>query len=154
MGRIQNESVFEILLKKRAVKRVQDPGTPGFYSLIFLVPKKKKKKKITTKKKKKKNKQKKKTKTKKNNNGKLRLIIDLSLLNRCIEKQSFKMETVKSVRQSMKHNDWAVSINLTDAYLIVPIHLQSRKYLLFVYERQVFHFTALPFGMSLRFSRN
>ena len=59
------------------------------------------------------------------------------------------METVKSVRQVMKHNDWAVSIDLTDAYLHVVIHPQSRKYLPFVYEAQVFHFAALPFGMSL-----
>ena len=30
---------IETLLQKRAVKRVQDPGTPGFYSRLFLVPK-------------------------------------------------------------------------------------------------------------------
>ena len=34
-----------------------------------------------------------------------------------IKKQSFKMETVNSVRQAMRLNDWAVSIDLTDAYL-------------------------------------
>ena len=113
---------IENLLNKRAVERVQNPGTPGFYSRIFLVPKKE---------------------------GKLRLIIDLSLLNRYIKKQSFKMETVKSVRQAMRLNDWAVSIDLTDAFLHVPIHHQSRKYLRFVHEDQVYHFTALPFGMSL-----
>ena len=113
---------IENLLNKRAVERVQNPGTPSFYSRIFLVPKK---------------------------NGKLRLIIDLPLLNRYIKKQSFKMEIVKSVRQAMKLNDWAVSIDLTDAYLHVPIHHQSRKYLRFVHEDQVYHFTALPFGMSL-----
>ena len=33
--------------QKTAVERVQNPGTPGFYSLLFLVPKKKKKKKRT-----------------------------------------------------------------------------------------------------------
>ena len=113
---------IENLLNKRAVERVQNPGTPGFYFRIFLVPKQ---------------------------NGKLRLIIDLSLLNQYIKKQSFKMETVKSVRQAMRLNDWAVSIDLTDAYLHVPIHHQSRKYLHFVHEDQVYHFTALPFGMSL-----
>ena len=68
----QSSSLFireeiENLLNKQAVERVQNPGTPGFYSHIFLVQKK---------------------------NGKLRLIIDLSLLNRYIKKQSFKMETV------------------------------------------------------------
>ena len=82
-------------------------------------------------------------------NGKFRLIIDLSLLNRYIEKQAFKMETVKSVRQAMRLNDWAVSIDLRDAYLHVPIHHQSRKYLRFVHEDQVYHFSALLFGMSL-----
>ena len=80
---------------------------------------------------------------------KLHLIIDLSLLNRYIKKQSFKMETVKSVRQAMRLDDWAVSIDLTDAYLHVPMHHQSRKYLRFIHEDQVYHFTALPFGMSL-----
>ena len=113
---------IENLLNKRAVERVQNPETPGFYSRIFLVPKR---------------------------NGKFRLILDLSLLNRYIEKQAFKMETVKSVRQAMRLNDWAVSIDLTDAYLHVPIHRQSRKYLRFVHEDQVYHFSALPFGMSL-----
>ena len=123
----QSSSLFlreeiENLLNKRAVERVQNPETPGFYSRIFLVPKK---------------------------NGKFRLILDLSLLNRYIEKQAFKMETVKSVRQAMRLNDWAVSIDLTDAYLHVQIHRQSRKYLRFVHEDQVYHFSALPFGMSL-----
>ena len=59
------------------------------------------------------------------------------------------METVKSVRQAMRLNDWAVSIDLTDAYLHVPIHHQSRKYLRFVHEDKVYHFSALPFGISL-----
>ena len=110
------------LLKKQAVERVWNPGTPGFYSWLFLVPKK---------------------------NGKLCPVIDLSLLNQYINKQHFKMETVKSVRQSIMANDWAVSIDLTDVYLHVPIHPRSRKYLRFVYEHQVFQFTALPFSMSL-----
>ena len=48
---------IDILLQKWAVERVQNPGTPGFYSRIFFVPKK---------------------------NVKLRPVIDLSLLNRYI----------------------------------------------------------------------
>ena len=38
----------------------------------------------------------------------------------------------------MRLNDRAVSIDLTDAYLHVPIHHLSRKYLRFVYQNQVF----------------
>ena len=75
-------------------------------------------------------------------NGKLRPVIDLSLLNQyIINKQPFKMETVKSVRQSIMVNDWAFSIDLTDAYLHVPIHPISRKYLQFIYGHQIFQFT-------------
>ena len=113
---------IEVFLKKRAVERAQNLGTPGFYSRIFFVPKK---------------------------NGQLRLIIDLSLPNRYTKKQLFKMETVKSIRKSMANNDWAVSIDLTDAYLHIPIHPRPRKNLRFVHEDQPFQFTALPFGMSL-----
>ena len=111
------EEIVE-LLQKWAVERVQDPGTPGFYSRLFLVSKK---------------------------NGKLRPVIDLSLLNQYIRKQPFKMETVKSVRQSILVNDWAVSIDLTDAYLHILIHPESRKYLRFLFENQVFQLMALPF---------
>ena len=72
------------LLQKRAVERVQGLGTPGFYSRLFLVPKK---------------------------NGKLRLVIDLSLLNQHIRKQLFKIKTIKSVRQSILVHNWTVSID-------------------------------------------
>ena len=47
------------------------------------------------------------------------------------------------------NNGWAVSIDLTDAYLLILIHPQSRKYLRFVYKDQIFQFTALPCGMYL-----
>ena len=77
------------------MERVQDAGTPSFYSWLFLVPKK---------------------------NGKIRPVIDLSLLNQYIKKQPFKMVTVKSVPQSILINDWAVSIDLTYAYVHIPIH--------------------------------
>ena len=104
------------LLKKLGVERVWNLGTPGFYSRLFLEPKK---------------------------NGKLCPVIDLSLLNHYIHKQHFKMETVKSIRQWIMFNDWALSTDLTDAYLHVPIHPISRKYLRFVYDHRVLQFTAL-----------
>ena len=113
---------IEVLLRKRAVERLQNLGTHSFYSRIYLIPKK---------------------------NGKLWPIIDLSLLKRYIKKESFKMETVKSVRKLMLNNNWAVSIDLTNSYLHIPIHPRSRKYLRFAYEDQILQFTALPFRMSL-----
>ena len=51
------------------------PECPGYYSRIFLVPKK---------------------------NGKLRLIIDLSVLNHFVYTETFKMETLRKVRNAIQ----------------------------------------------------
>ena len=107
-------------LHKGAVEKIEPEGS-GFYSRIFLVPKK---------------------------NGKLRLIIDLSRLNTFLDIQSFRMETANKVRQAIQPNDWAFSLDLTDAYLHVPIHRQSRKYLRFCLKGQAYQFKALPFGLA------
>ena len=56
---------------------------------------------------------------------------------------------METVRQSILVNDWAVSIDLTDSCLHVPIHPQSKKYLQFMFEDQAFEFTALLFRMFL-----
>ena len=60
------------LLSKGAVEEII-PECPGYYSRIFLVPKK---------------------------NGKLRLIIDLSVLNHFVYTQTFKMETQRKVKDA------------------------------------------------------
>ena len=77
------------------------PKCPGHYSRIFLVPKK---------------------------NGKIMLIIDLSVLNHFVYTQTFKMETQRKVKDAVQLNDWAFSLDLTDAYLHIPIHHRSRKF--------------------------
>ena len=92
------------LLSKGAVEEII-PECPGYYSRIFLVPKK---------------------------NRKLRLIIDLSVLNHFVYTQTFKMETQRKVKDAVQLNDWAFSLDLTDAYLHIPIHHWSRKYLIHV----------------------
>ena len=108
------------LLSKGAVEEII-PECPGYYSRIFLVPKK---------------------------NGKLRLIIDLSVLNHFVHTQTFKMETQRKVKDAVQLNDWAFSLDLTDAYLHIPIHRRSRKYLRFTLRGRVYQFKALPFGLS------
>ena len=108
------------LLSKGAVEEII-PECPGYYSRIFPVPKK---------------------------NGKLRLIIDLSVLNHFVYTQTFKMETQRKVKDAVQLNDWAFSLDLTDAYLHIPIHHRSRKYLRFTLGGQVYQFKALPFSLS------
>ncbi|MCG7867312.1 MAG: reverse transcriptase-like protein [Candidatus Thiodiazotropha taylori] len=111
----------QLLLQKKAVEVVSDPTSPGFYSRIFLVKKK---------------------------NGKLRPIIDLSPLNKMMRVDHFQMETSSSIRKAIPPGAWAVSIDLQDAYLHIPIHRASRKYLRFTLDGTVYQFRSLPFGIS------
>ena len=78
-------------------------------------------------------------------NGKLRLVIDLRSLNRHIRREKFHMETLANLRHSIQKGDWVISVDLTDAYLHVPIHQLSRKFLHFYYQDEVFQFRVLPF---------
>ena len=113
------ECEFEALLEKGAMEPAT--GTPGFYARMFVVQKP---------------------------SGAWRPIIDLSTLNHYILKTKFKMETVQSVLTSIRQGNWMCSIDLKDAYLQVPIHLNSRKYLRFKTPKGVFQFRALPFGLT------
>ena len=60
-----------------------------------------------------------------------RPVIDLSCLFKFLAVQKFKMETPESIQASLRRNEWDTSINVTDAYLHIPIHPQSQKYLWF-----------------------
>ena len=59
------------------------------------------------------------------------------------------METARALRRSVNQGDYAVSIDLSDAYLHVPMHRSTRRYLRFAIDGQVFTFRALPFGISI-----
>ena len=77
-----------------------------------------------------------------------RPVIDLSRLNTFLHIEKFKMKTPESIRTSLIPGEWVSSIYLSDAYLHIPIHPNSRKYLRFCYKSQVFQFTSLPFGLA------
>ena len=59
------------------------------------------------------------------------------------------METQRKVRNAKPLNDWAFSLDLTDAYLHVQIHPLSGKYLQFTPNGRRYHFKAVPFGLSI-----
>ena len=115
------QQAVDALLMKGAIERVTNVRSLGFYSRLFLVPKK---------------------------TGDLRPVIDLSTLNRHMVVPHFKMETQGSVRSAIRSKEWAVSIDIRDAYLHVPMHQAVRKYLRFVVNKKVYQFTCLPFGLA------
>ena len=59
-----------------------------------------------------------------------------------------KFQNGNTIRTFLIPGEWVSSINLADAYLHIPIHPNSRKYLRFCHRSQVFQFTSLPFGLA------
>ena len=107
------------LLQKGAVEPA--PQSPGFYSRLFLVQKA---------------------------SGSWRRIIDLSTLNGYVTSSHFHMETPQSVLRSIRPGDWMISLDLQDAYLQVPVHRDSRRYLRFVVQGKTYQFRVLCFGLT------
>ena len=91
----------------------------GFYSTFFLVPKK---------------------------TGDLRPIINLRPLNKYLQKKHFKMDSLNSVLNLVKKGDWALSLDLKDAYFHIPIHPSHKQYLRFCVNNQCYQFRVLCFG--------
>ena len=107
------------LLRKGAVEPA--PQSPGFYSRLFLVKKA---------------------------SGSWHPIIDLSTLNHYVTSSRFHMETPRSVLNSIRPGDWMISLDLQDAYLQVPVHHDSRRFLRFVVDGKPFQFWVLCFGLT------
>ena len=110
---------LQTLLRKGAVEPA--PQSPGFYSRLFFVQKA---------------------------SGSWRPIIDLSTLNDFITSSHFHMETPQSVLRSIRLGDWMISLDLQDAYLQVPVHHDSRRYLRFVVAGKSYQFRVLCFGLT------
>ena len=111
---------IESLLQKAVIEPVPfAQRLQGFYSTFFLVPKK---------------------------SGDLRAVINLRPLNQYLKTQHFKMDTLKTVLNLVKKDDWAISIDLKGAYFHVLIHPKHRKYLRFCIQGRAFQFRALAFG--------
>ena len=116
---IKNEIVS--LLKKGAIRQVPF-SHDGFYHRLFLVPKK---------------------------GGGQRPVLDLSALNQFIETEHFKMENLVTLKSLLNKGDYMINLDLTDAYLTVPMHPDSRKFLRFLLGDKTYEFTAMPFGLNV-----
>ena len=114
------EDVILSLVEIGAVNLAPLPS-PGFYSRLFVVQK---------------------------TSGSWSPVIDLSVFIRFVLKTSFKRETGQSVRLSVRQGNWMVSVDLKEAYLQVPVHQDSRKYLRFVTLSEPYQFRALNLGLS------
>ena len=98
------EALYQ-LTNKNAVEPVVNQNSLGFYNWLFLVLKP---------------------------NNWWRPLLDLSTLNTFLNTESFKMETPETIRTSLQIGEWVTSIDFKDAYIHIPIHSQSKKYMRFL----------------------
>lgn len=107
------------LLEKGAIERVEDHSRLCL-SPIFVIPKR---------------------------SGKLRMILNMKRINLFIPLVHFRMETLALILPLVRVKDYAVSLDLKDAYLHVPIHPRSRDLLGFSFQGRTYRFRSLPFGL-------
>ena len=113
---------IQTLPSKNTIERVENVKSLGFTVACFLVPRP---------------------------HQRWRPVIDLSRLHTFLLVERFKMETPEPIKVSLIPGEWVASINLSDAYLHIPIYPTSREYLRFCHRSQVFQFTSLPFRLAL-----
>ena len=110
------------LLRKKAIEPVplSQRGT-GFYSTFFLRPKK---------------------------TGGLRPILNLRPLNQHLTTRHFRMDHLASIVADLRTGLWGVSLDLTDAYLHIPVRTAHKKFLRFALSTgEHYQFTCLCFGL-------
>ena len=80
--------------------------------------------------------------------GEVRIILDLTSLNKYIEYQHFKMTGLKTAIDMLDSGAFMSSLDLKDAYYSVNISQEDRKYLRFIWDGVLYQYTALPNGVS------
>ena len=80
--------------------------------------------------------------------GSDRFILNLKYLNKFVEKEHFKMEDMRTAVQLVFPNYYLASVDLQDAYFLIPLHRESRKFVRFEYLNDIYEFVCVPFGLS------
>lgn len=81
-------------------------------------------------------------------NGNNRFILNLKSLNKFIDTKHFKLEDLRTTIKLISRNCYMTSIDLKDAYFLLPICPDYRKFLRFKFQSKLYEFNVLPFGLS------
>lgn len=87
-------------------------------------------------------------------NGGKRFILNLKPLNKFIATDHFKMEDYRTASKIIPRDGFLATIDLKEAYLLIPIHPEHRKYLRFQFLNDFsqiinYEFISLPYGLSV-----
>lgn len=80
-------------------------------------------------------------------NGKDRFVLNLKKLNKFIDTAHFKIEDLRTALKLISQGCYMSTIDLKDAYFLVKMHPESKKYLRFIYNNELFEFNVLAFGL-------
>lgn len=81
--------------------------------------------------------------------NKLRLVTDLSPLNKHIICPYFKNEGIDTVYDLIQPNDFLISIDLKDGFHHIPVNEKFRTYLGFLWNNKYYLWNVLPFGLNI-----
>ena len=77
--------------------------------------------------------------TREKRDGSCKTILNLKQLNKRIEYEHFKMESLQSILNIIRPNCWMASVDLKDAFYTFPIHPDHQKYLKFKWQEHYIH---------------
>lgn len=79
--------------------------------------------------------------------NKFRFILNLKRLNTFLLPVHFKMDDYRTVKNIITKSAYMATLDLKDAYFLIPVFKPHRKYLRFVFQGKLFEFSCLPFGL-------
>lgn len=113
---------LNLLLKIGVIKECNERSNDQFLSNISLVPKP---------------------------DGSQRMILNLKSLNNFLVTNHFKIEDHRSVSRIITQNCFMATIDLKDAYFLIPIESSYRKFLRFRFNKILYEFNCMPFGLCV-----
>ena len=80
--------------------------------------------------------------------GNYRFILNLQEFNKFVVVEHFKLEDIRTAINMLQEGDYMCCIDLKDAYFMISVACEYRKYLRFAFKNRLFQFTSLPFGLG------
>ena len=77
-----------------------------------------------------------------------RMIFNMKPLNKFLEVESFTMISIHDIVPYLSNYNWATTIDISKAYLHLPIDPRFEKYFSFSFAGKKYIFRAMPFGLS------
>jgi hypothetical protein len=79
---------------------------------------------------------------------KLRLIVNMRYVNQAMVVPKFRMETLSSLSELLRAQDFMVSFDLKSGFWHIPLAPEAQQYVAFSWRGKFYCFCRLPFGLA------